>query len=77
MFPVGEMDGNYQSYESRLEELRNRLQSTERQNQARAVELHHLQQQLRRVAEVTGNSSYLRGKQTKEKKFRCILMVPK
>ncbi|XP_030836273.1 alpha-1,3-mannosyl-glycoprotein 4-beta-N-acetylglucosaminyltransferase A [Strongylocentrotus purpuratus] len=56
----GEMDGNYQSYESRLEELRNRLQSTERQNQARAVELHHLQQQLRRVAEVTGNSSYLR-----------------
>lgn len=55
----GELE-TFQSYETRLEELRNRLQSTERQNQARAVELHHLQQQLRRVAEVTGNGTMSR-----------------
>ncbi|XP_071496280.1 alpha-1,3-mannosyl-glycoprotein 4-beta-N-acetylglucosaminyltransferase B-like [Diadema antillarum] len=57
---TGEIDGNFQTYESRLEELRNRLQSTERQNQARAVELHHLQQQLKRVAEAAANSSAAR-----------------
>ncbi|XP_054754194.1 alpha-1,3-mannosyl-glycoprotein 4-beta-N-acetylglucosaminyltransferase B-like [Lytechinus pictus] len=54
---TGEMDGSLPSYEGRLEELRNRLQSTERQNQARAVELHHLQQQLRRFAEDSKNGS--------------------
>ena len=45
-------------YNRRLEELQARLQNTERQNEARAVELYHLQQQVVRVQEMQKNASF-------------------